>query len=394
MRSFSDADRRARLVARQHLGGTAATVQDAVTGLLVLHATDPATVFLSVLARCRTATVVDVSRAMYEQRTLLRMLAMRRTLFVVPRDLAAVVHHGAALEVAARIRRRLLSQLATLPTEPQLPEDLGRWLREVEAGTEVALARLGSATGAQLSAAEPRLRTALLPTTDKAWDVRRSITTQVLTLMGAEGRMVRDQPRGEWQSRQHTWRPVTAWWPDGLPDLSPAEARRDLVAAYLRQFGPATEADVTWWTGWNRRQTTAALAALELEQVGLSAGPGLVLAGDTDPPGRGDPAAALLPALDATPMGWKQREWFSPDDVRPLYDRNGNIGPTLWWHGEIIGGWAVRPDGTIATRLLVDRGAEAVRAVAAEAGRLTGLLGGTPVVPTFPTPLERQLRTA
>jgi hypothetical protein len=103
--------------------------------------------------------------------------------------------------------------------------------------------------------------------------------------------------------------------------------------------------------------------------------------------------AALLPALDPTPMGWKERDWYLPADTRPLFDRNGNIGPTIWWGGEVIGGWAVRTDGEIATSLLLDRGAAAARAVRDAADTLRPRLEGTPVVPSFPTPLETELRT-
>jgi hypothetical protein len=298
------------------------------------------------------------------------------------------VHHAAAVQVAAMMRTRLLKQLATIPTEPELPSDLAGWLAEVEAGVEVAIQRLGVCSGAQLSAAEPRLRTALLPTTDKAYDVRRSITSQVLALMGAEGRLVRREPLGSWTSRQHTWEAGSAWWPAGIPDLDPAQARCRLVEAYLTRFGPATEADIAWWTGWPLGTTRKALGGLETEPLGSDL---VVLAEDTGDVAVPEPTAALLPALDPTTMGWKQREWYLPDDPRPLFDSNGNAGPSISWGGEVVGGWAVRPDGSIATRLLLDRGAEAEDAVEAAAAALEPRLEGAVVVPSFRTPLEREL---
>ena len=93
-------------------------------------------------------------------------------------------------------------------------------------------------------------------------------------------------------------------------------------------------------------------------------------------------------------MGWKQRDWYLPDDWQPLYDRNGNIGPTIWWGGEIIGAWSTRPDGEIVTRLVVDRGKAAVTAVVKAAAALQPRLEGAAVVPSFPTPLERELRSS
>lgn len=385
---FTTDDRRARLVARHRLDGSAADPMQAATDLVVLHATDPATVYLSVLARCPDATIGDISRTMYDERRLVRMLAMRRTLFVVPDELAPVVHRAAGLGVAAQQRKLLVKQLRTLPTDPPVPDDVEAWLDEVELSVERALAARGEALANALSTDEPRLRTSFLPTTDKAYDVKRTITSQVLTVMAAEGRIVRSAPRGGWLVRQHAWQPASSWWPDGLPDVPDAAAR--LVERYLRRFGPATPADVQWWTGWTAGATRAALAALDTVDVG----PGLVLADDVVLEAPRAPTVAMLPALDPTPMGWKERGWFLPEDPGPFYDRSGNIGPTVWWGGEVIGGWAIRPDGRIVTRLVADRGADAERAVTDAADALQARLEGGAVIPSFPTPLEKELRTA
>jgi hypothetical protein len=383
---FTVQARRARLVTRHHLGGTAVDAVQATRDLVVLHATDPATVYLSLLARCSDLSLKDIARVMYDERALVRMLAMRRTLFVAPQEYVPVVHHAASLDIAAQQRKQLLRQLATIPTEPELPEDLAGWLAEVEASVEAAMAARGTALASQLSTDEPRLRTALVPTTGKKWDVKRNITSQVLVLMAAEGRIVRAAPRGSWLSRQHTWQTASAWWPAGIPEVPDPKAR--LVELYLRRFGPATVTDVQWWTGWTLGTTRKALAALETVDVG----PGLVMADDSDPEEASAPTAALLPALDPTPMGWKERDWFLPDQWQQLYDRNGNIGPTVWWGGEVIGAWSVRPTGEVTTRLLVDRGKRAATAVTRAAAALQPRLEGAVVLPSFSTPLERELR--
>jgi hypothetical protein len=393
MRRIDDRQRRARLARRHRLAGDAPTVEQAALDVTVLHATDPATVYLSVLARSSSSSLSDVAAALYDDRSLVRLLAMRRTLFVVPRALVPAVHHGAALDVAAQQRLRLLSQLGTLPTEPPVPAGaaLRDWLDQAQDDVVAALERRGTATGAQLSRDVPQLRTAFLPTTDKAWDVRRNVTTQVLTLTGLEGRIVRGRPLGTWTSRQHTWQPAHALWPDGIAELP--DARAALVAAYLARFGPATEQDVAWWTGWTLRDTRRALSALPVDQVALDHDAmGLVLAGDTEPDEPPPPAATLLPALDPTPMGWKERAFFLPGDWSGLYDRSGNIGPTVWWDGRVVGAWAVRRDGGIATTLLTTLSRKAERAVAEQVDRLRSRLEGAVVVPSFPTPLERSLR--
>jgi hypothetical protein len=384
---MSTEQRRARLVIRHLLSSTGISALDAARSVVALHATDPATVYLSVLARCRGLKTDDIARELYDERTLVRMLAMRRTLFVVPLDEAPVLHHAAALDVAARIRARLLTELATAPTDPPMPQDVVGWLAAAEAAVEKAVESLGPSNGAAISNAVPALRTAILPRTNKAYDVRRTVTTQVLTLMAAEGRLVRGRPLGSWSSRRHTWEATSTWWPEGIPTLDVAVARSRLVRSYLARFGPATEADVAWWTGWSLGTTREALQALDT----VATEDGIVLAGDTGQVDVPPSTATLLPALDATPMGWKERSWFLPDEPNRLYDSYGNVGPTVWWCGEVVGGWAVRKDGSIATRLVAERGSEARRAIEAAVERLEERLDGAVVVPSFRTPLEREL---
>jgi hypothetical protein len=125
--------------------------------------------------------------------------------------------------------------------------------------------------------------------------------------------------------------------------------------------------------------------------VDLDGEPGVALPDDLDDVPAPQPWVALLPALDPTPMGWQRRDWFLGAHRAALFDRTGNIGPTIWVDGRIVGGWAHRDDATIALRLLEDVGAEAQAAVTAEAERLAALVGDVRVTPRFRTPLEREL---
>jgi hypothetical protein len=151
-------------------------------------------------------------------------------------------------------------------------------------------------------------------------------------------------------------------------------------------------ADLKWWTGWTAGLLKRALARVETAEVALDGGgTGLVLAGDEEPVAAPAPAAALLPALDPTAMAWKERDWYLGAHREALFDRSGNIGPTVWWDGRIVGGWAQRKDGEVVVRLLEDTGAEVAGAVGAEAERLRAWLGDIRVTPRFRTPLEREL---
>jgi hypothetical protein len=104
----------------------------------------------------------------------------------------------------------------------------------------------------------------------------------------------------------------------------------ELLRRWLRAFGPATTTDIRWWTGWTAKLTASTLAAVGAVEVGLDDGAGWLLPDDLDPPPSPAPWVALLPALDATVMGWKQRDWYLGEHAEALFDRNGNAGPTVW----------------------------------------------------------------
>ncbi len=392
MRTISVQDRRRAVVRRHHLAGSAKSPEAVTEALIALHATDPATVYLSVLARSAASTLTEISDAMYERRSLVRWMAMRRTLFVFAREDVPMIQAAVTTPLAAVLRRRLINQLERNGAEPPIDGDVGDWLADLENRVDQALAQRGTATGAQLAKDEPALRT-VIPARAPS-DRPQHVTTSLLTLMSADGRLIRSTPTGAWTSRHHRWEPTSSWWPDGLASVDAATARRDLAHRWLTRFGPATIEDLQWWTGWNKITTRRALADLPIEEVDLHGEPGIALTGINDDPSDHAPelpAATLLPALDPTPMGWKQRDWLLGLDAGQIFDRAGNIGPTLWWNGEIIGSWAITPSGDIRTTVIADRGHEARDAVEQTAAQLHERLCGTVVTPAVRTPLELSL---
>ncbi|WP_436494376.1 winged helix DNA-binding domain-containing protein [Actinokineospora sp. HUAS TT18] len=385
---MSDSERRARLSLRHGLAAPLPSTDpaDAADAMLALHATDPCTVYLSVLARMAVDTAA-VSASLYDERSVVRLLGMRRTVFVVGREVAPVVQAACTRAVAAVERRRLVKHLEELTPVT----DAGPWLADVEASTFAALTARGEATAAELAADEPRLRTALIVAEGKPYAAKQNITSRVLGLLAADGKIVRGRPLGSWTSTQYRWSPMTSVYPDGIPDLDPAAARAELARRWLRVFGPAPVTDLKWWAGWTLGDTRKALAEIGAVEVDLDSGKGVILADDLDPVAPRPPRPVLLPALDPTPMGWSDRRWFLGDHGPALFDRSGNIGPTVFWDGHIVGGWAHRPTGEIAVRLLEDIGSEGVAAVATEAERLATLIGDVRVKSRFATPLEKEL---
>lgn len=384
-RRITDQERRARAGVRHQLAPSAraASAEDVAEALVALHATDAATVYLSVLARLQNPLTADVERALYEERTLARMHGMRQTLFVFPAALAASIQASTTRDLWVKERASLVKSA----TDAGLPAG---WLDALEELTVAAVAERGPITGAELSKAVPGLKDQVLYGKGTKWEAWQTATARVMRTLGFDGRVVRDRPVGSWTSSQFRWVAGA-----GHADVAPDAARAEVARRWLRSFGPGTEADIKWWTGWTVTNVRKALKAVGAVAVGLESGAAAyVLPDDVEAVADPEPWASLLPGLDPTPMGWQDRSWFLTDAHRAeLFDRSGNIGPTIWWNGEIVGGWAQRADGEIVTRVFADAavGADGAKAIAVETERLAAAVGEVRVTPRFRTPLEREL---
>ena len=384
---IGEAERRRRLVRRHHLTASGPDATSVARDLVALHSSDPLSPHLSLRGRIDGFERDHLAAALVEDRSLWRLHAMRRTLFVVTIEDATTMRSAVVGDIAAAERRRL---------EAWVAEATGRrrvraWLTKVRDATLTALAGQAPARTDSLSERVPELATPLTVGSGR-WSRTAPLGSRLLPLLAMEGAIVRAGPAGSWRSSRYSWALAREWF-DVREPPSPEEGRARLVERYVARFGPVTFEDLRWWTGLGVRPLRAAIDASAPERVALDDGQeGLVATGDLEPtPEPATTVVALLPGLDPTPMGWKGRGWYLGGLSDALFDRNGNVGPTVWVDGRIVGGWAQRADGRVAHRLLVDVGAEATARVAEEAALLEGWLGEERITPRFRTPLEREL---
>jgi hypothetical protein len=387
VRAIGIDERRARLAVRHRLARSAPRVDEAVGSLVAVHSSDPASVFLSLRARVRDFEPAQLEHALYDRRSLVRLLGMRRTLFVVPAELCGVVNAACTQALVAGERKRLISMLG----EQEVASDPARWLDRVMKRTLSALESRGEASARELTADVPELATKLTFGAGKTWVGTVGVSTRVLFLLATEGRIVRARPAGSWASGQYRWAPIDRWLDGGLPEVPRDQACAELLRRWLRAFGPATTTDVRWWTGWTAKLSASSLASIGAVEVELEHGTGWVLPDDLEPVTAPDPWVAFLPSLDTTVMGWKERDWYLGDHATALFDRNGNAGPTIRADGRVVGGWGHASSGEIATRLLEPVGRETAAAIEAERDRLGRWLGDVRITPRFRTPLDREL---
>ena len=388
MRHIPDSERRARL-ARRHALSPAHRAPDpetATRAVTVLHATEPATVYLSVRARVDQVGVADVDRALYEDRTLVKQLAMRRTLFVFPRDLLPAAWGSASARVARALEARLVKEVEGAG----IARHGAAWLEEARAAVLEVLGDGTALTAQEIRERVPALEGRLELAPGKSYGTNVPIAPRVLTQLGVEGRLVRGENAGHWRLSKPRWTRMADWLGD-VPAAGEAdEGYAELVARWLRSFGPGAEDDVVWWLGSTRTAVRAALAALGAVEVSLDGGgTGWVLPDDVEPVEDVEPWAALLPVLDPTVMGWRHRDFYLGPHRARLFDRNGNAGTTAWWDGRVVGCWVQDEEGVVEVRLLERLSPAAGAALAAEAERLTAWLAGVRIGTVYPSAAMR-----
>ena len=391
MRLIDDAERRARLVRHGIVPGRRLPDPVAATrAMTVLHSTEAPTVHLSLHARVEAVSVADVERALYDDRGLVKQLAMRRTLFTFPRDLLPAAWGSASARVADREEARLVRDAE----RSGLAEDGRAWLERARAAVLDVLATSSDGlTTTELREALPELAGTLSISPGSKWGGEIPVAPRVLTILGARGELLRGRNSGHWRQSRHRWTLTKHWLGEEPQALRADEGYAELVRGWLRAFGPGTLTDLKWWLGSTVTAVRRALADVDAVEVTLEGGAtGWVLPDDVDAVAPLEPWAALLPVLDATTMGWKERDFYlAPEHTPYIFDTNGNGGTTAWWDGRIVGCWVQDDDAVVRVVLREDVGSDGRAALDAEAARLTAWLGGIRISSVYSSP---QMRSA
>jgi prepilin-type processing-associated H-X9-DG protein len=389
MKVMDAAERRARLARRHRLApdDRANDVSTATRSMVCWHATTPSTVYLSARARVAGFTTAAMDKALYADRSVVKHLAMRRTLFGFPVDELDDAQAGASRRVAAAEGGRLAREVE----KAGLHRDGAAWL---ERAKRAALDRLGDGrelTSTELRAEVPELAGSIDYGAGKRWGGSVPVGPRVLGVLSAEGRVVRASNDGAWTTSRPRWTAMEPWIGRPLADVDPADGLARLVRRWLATFGPGTLQDLKWWLGGTVGATRQALTDVGAVEVDLGGGTtGWVLPDDLEQTEPVQPWGALLPELDPTTMGWFERDWYLGEHRPHLFDRNGNGGNTAWWDGRVVGGWGQTDDGEVYLALLEDVGAEAMTVLEREAESLTRWLDGVSVPGRYPSPLNRR----
>ena len=344
------------LLTKQHL--TPETrgmdVLQVVEDIVALHATAATTPYLSLWSRMDGFERQQFEAELYDKRTLVRVLCMRQTMFIVATQGMHVVFQAMRKRLHKQHTRQMHQLLvwAGLCAEGKEPETLQRLQDQVTG----ALADGEPRTVSELSNTVSELKASMQYNVGRT-SGQLSVGSRLVPGMCTIGLLVRTRPRGTWRSNQHRYTSLATWLPDvDLDAVPPQHAQASLVRSYLTAFGPSTFEDIVWWSGFTKRDARRALTTLgsdvvecEIERLGAGY---LMLTTDLDRVLASqlvtEPGVNLLPCLDPYIMGYQDRRRFlAPEHRDQVFDRSGNAFATVWVDGRVVGVWRDNRDEVI-----------------------------------------------
>jgi hypothetical protein len=290
-----------------------------VKDLCGLQATGTFEPYLYLFCRIKEFKKNELDNQLYRLKSLIKIRAMRNTLFIVPVEYAPMMH--TATNYLKENRFDGFFTYADFTREEYY--DLESKIHQVLA------------------------KDALIATEiKKRIDTSRNISI-IISLMCDKLLLVRDKPPKGWKDRRNTYTLMKNNYPNlNFEEIEEQDAINNLVYNYIDKYGPVSEDDIAWWAGLTKTSTRNALKFNEnnIKQVSISNSEYFVLSSDLEKlkqlKSQNSPIITLLANLDPYLMGYKNRErYINSDDYEFVFDRSGNATTTILLDGAVIGIW-------------------------------------------------------
>ncbi len=155
-----------------------------------------------------------------------------------------------------------------------------------------------------------------------------------------------------WRVQTPAYAPLVARYPLLEPAATPpeAEAQASLVRAYLAAYGPASEADISAWTGFGKSETARAISALAAATtlVMVEGLPGMMLLLKEQAetlaatPPLPEALVHILPSNDpfvTAHRASRARLLANPRQQRHVFRSSGAVRPVILLNGQVVGVW-------------------------------------------------------
>jgi hypothetical protein len=302
-----------------------------------LHSTNLTTSYLSLFARSNTFKKTDLEHELYIDRNLGRIRGMRRTLFIESKKMIPIVHAATAELINKSFEKYMEVRGIQMDDYQQISTKILKILK-----------------GKELSAVEIR----------KELNSKLDIPG-IIQVMSNNRLLIRGRPIRDWRDKRNMYSLFHDYFPNiDILEYNEKLAIRLLVQKYIKTYGPATENDISWWSGLTKTKIREALKTLDsqLERIQISELQGnyILFKKDVNLLEKTDltqePIITLLPELDPYPMGYKDRDrYLNPKFTKFVFDRSGNITATISLNGRVIGVWDTedKPEPTMKIHLFI-----------------------------------------
>jgi hypothetical protein len=288
--------------------------------LVGLHATLPATPYLSLFVRTRKFTREQFDEESYIKKNLGKIRFVRKTIHVLPRDMISI-GFSATREMSEIASERYNRYLGVSKEEY---EETSRQILEILKGKGMTTTEI-----------------------KKALEIKIKLSS-IVNLMCDQGLLIRGAPKKGWKSNIHTYYLFQEYFPDIDLKVNEEDAKKFLIKQYLSSYAPVTENDAAWWTGFRKKETKQILEKFQdgltyVEISGLEGRHLILLSNKKGLDSQTTPKKHVinfLPPLDPYMMGYKDRErYLSQEYYDRVFDRSGNATSSILLNGKIIGVW-------------------------------------------------------
>jgi DNA glycosylase AlkZ-like len=297
---------------------------------------------LALRVRVRGLTIEDVERALWQERSLVRVWCMRGAVHIVPAEEFAVFVRGSSTRQQGRSISwlehngastdsvdDLLDAFAAAIDRPRTRADIADHIRS-SLGWPIEKAG-GRGWGNPADAPGFRLGRCVATIPDIAW----MAAYRGLALFGP------DEDKGTTFVRPDAWLPR-------FRDLSIENAEDALLRRYLRAFGPATVSDFAAWSILTLRRARQIWDRAEhaIYPVILNGQTAWILRDDLQTLKNSKltrPTIRLLPYFDSFLMGHKSRDHLvEAAHYKQIYRPAGWVYPAMLLNGRIVGEWSYK----------------------------------------------------
>ena len=332
------------ILQKSHLANNpTANITDLATTLAGLPAQPSSTPYLSAWARIKNFRPDTLTAALTQKHALIKSELMRTTLYIVPPEQFVTLHAATARQRKKDYNAQFrLWGIETNEEIERVAETVRNVLGNEPATVETIIGRVS-----------PEEVQELTQTSRGGRVTGTSNVALALRWLAAQAELGVLNQTENWQGEESLlYAPLNYWYPSlNLADApTEAEAQKALVRDYIAAFGPVTQADISFWTGFGKSETARAANALSGETImTMVAGiPGMLLslksqadvlasAGEPD-----EPIVNLLPANDpyTTAHRASRSRYFANASLqRKVFSSSGAAKPTILVNGQIVGVW-------------------------------------------------------